>query len=47
MVEKVDENEKNSDYKKKLILAPMVRMTTLPLRLLALEYGAGIFNIVI
>lgn len=29
-------------YADKLILAPMVRMGTLPLRLLSLEYGADI-----
>lgn len=30
------------NYVNKLILAPMVRMGTLPLRLLALRYGADI-----
>lgn len=30
------------DYRNKLILAPMVRVGTLPMRLLALEYGAEI-----
>jgi tRNA-dihydrouridine synthase 2 len=30
------------DYAGKLILAPMVRVGTLPMRLLALEYGADI-----
>jgi len=30
------------DYTNKLILAPMVRVGTLPLRLLALDYGADI-----
>lgn len=29
-------------YSNKVILAPMVRMGTLPLRLLSLEYGADI-----
>lgn len=29
------------DYRNKLILAPMVRVGTLPMRLLALEFGAG------
>ena len=29
-------------YRKKQILAPMVRMNTLPLRLLSLDYGADI-----
>lgn len=29
-------------YANKLILAPMVRMGTLPMRLLALDYGADI-----
>ncbi|XP_021343870.1 tRNA-dihydrouridine(20) synthase [NAD(P)+]-like [Mizuhopecten yessoensis] len=31
-----------SDYSNKLILAPMVRISTLPMRLLALRYGADI-----
>jgi len=30
------------EYRNKLILAPMVRIGTLPLRLLALDYGADI-----
>ena len=30
------------DYREKLILAPMVRVGTLPTRLLALDYGADI-----
>jgi tRNA-dihydrouridine synthase 2 len=30
------------DYQRKHILAPMVRMGTLPMRLLCLEYGADI-----
>jgi len=30
------------DYRNKLILAPMVRIGTLPLRLLSLDYGADI-----
>ena len=30
------------DYKNKVILAPMVRIGTLPMRLLALDYGADI-----
>ena len=30
------------DYENKLLLAPMVRVSTLPVRLLALEYGADI-----
>jgi len=30
------------DYRDKVILAPMVRVGTLPMRLLALEYGADI-----
>ena len=30
------------DYNNKLILAPMVRVSTLPVRMLALEYGADI-----
>lgn len=40
------ENEKDSEtrlsFGNKLILAPMVRVGTLPMRLLALEYGADI-----
>lgn len=30
------------DYRNKIILAPMVRVSTLPFRLLALEYGADL-----
>lgn len=30
------------EYRDKLILAPMVRVCTLPMRLLALKYGADI-----
>lgn len=30
------------DYRNKIILAPMVRVGTLPLRLLALEFGADL-----
>lgn len=30
------------DYRNKIILAPMVRVGTLPMRLLALRYGADI-----
>lgn len=30
------------EYRNKLILAPMVRVGTLPMRLLALDYGAQI-----
>lgn len=30
------------EYRNKLMLAPMVRICTLPMRLLALEYGADI-----
>lgn len=30
------------DYKNKIVLAPMVRVGTLPMRLLALRYGADI-----
>lgn len=33
---------KRLDYDGKLILAPMVRIGTLPMRLLALDYGADI-----
>lgn len=35
-------NESTIDYRNKLILAPMVRNGTLPMRLLALKYGADI-----
>lgn len=35
-------NEKRLDYRNKLILAPMVRVGTLPMRLLSLDYGAQI-----
>lgn len=31
-----------SSYENKLILAPMVRVGTLPMRLLALKYGADL-----
>ena len=34
--------ESRLDYKNKMILAPMVKVGTLPMRLLALEYGADI-----
>ena len=34
--------ESRLDYRNKMILAPMVKVGTLPMRLLALEYGAGI-----
>ncbi|KAJ3006178.1 hypothetical protein HKX48_000254 [Thoreauomyces humboldtii] len=34
--------EKNTSYSHKLILAPMVRVGTLPMRLLALHYGADL-----
>ncbi|KAG1243830.1 hypothetical protein G6F68_015686 [Rhizopus microsporus] len=30
------------DYANKIVLAPMVRIGTLPMRLLALEYGADL-----
>lgn len=33
---------KHLDYSNKVILAPMVRVGTLPMRLLALDYGADI-----
>lgn len=33
---------KRLNYENKLILAPMVRIGTLPMRLLALDYGADI-----
>lgn len=36
------EESKKLDYRNKIILAPMVRVGTLPMRLLALEYGADI-----
>lgn len=34
--------EQRLDYRNKLIMAPMVRVGTLPMRLLALEMGADI-----
>jgi len=34
--------KKKLNYENKLILAPMVRIGTLPMRLLALDYGADI-----
>jgi tRNA-dihydrouridine synthase 2 len=42
--DKTDQNEPSHslDYRNKLILAPMVRVSTLPMRLLALEFGADI-----
>ena len=36
------ESEPRLDYRDKMILAPMVRVGTLPMRLLALDYGADI-----
>lgn len=36
------ENNKQLCYDNKVILAPMVRINTLPMRLLALDYGADI-----
>lgn len=41
---KKNENDSNTrlTFANKLILAPMVRVGTLPMRLLALEYGADI-----
>lgn len=38
----VTNNRTKLDYKNKLILAPMVRVGTLPMRLLALRHGADI-----
>lgn len=38
----VKEPKKRLNFDNKLILAPMVRVGTLPMRLLALEYGADI-----
>lgn len=38
----MESNETTLDYRNKLILAPMVRVGTLPMRLLALEYGADL-----
>ncbi|XP_026678266.1 tRNA-dihydrouridine(20) synthase [NAD(P)+]-like [Diaphorina citri] len=35
-------NQANINYSNKIILAPMVRMNTLPFRLLALDYGADL-----
>ena len=37
-----DKSHNSLDYRNKLILAPMVRIGTLPMRLLALEHGADI-----
>ena len=37
-----DKNSSQLEYANKIILAPMVRVCTLPMRLLALEYGADI-----
>lgn len=44
MDEKVTKSlaRKRLNYENKLILAPMVRICTLPMRLLALDYGADI-----
>ncbi|XP_076757009.1 dihydrouridine synthase 2 [Xylocopa sonorina] len=42
MDEKVTMERKKLNYENKLILAPMVRIGTLPMRLLALDYGADI-----
>lgn len=36
------EDIKQLNYVNKIILAPMVRINTLPMRLLALDYGADI-----
>ena len=36
------ETKERLNYEDKLILAPMVRIGTLPMRLLALDYGADI-----
>lgn len=38
----INMERKKLDYENKLILAPMVRIGTLPMRLLALDYGADI-----
>lgn len=37
-----ENNSKELNFKNKIILAPMVRVGTLPTRLLALKYGADI-----
>lgn len=37
-----NESENRLTFSNKLILAPMVRVGTLPMRLLAIEYGADI-----
>jgi tRNA-dihydrouridine synthase 2 len=42
MEEKPSMIKKKLNYENKLILAPMVRIGTLPMRLLALDYGADI-----
>lgn len=36
------ENDRQLCYDNKIILAPMVRINTLPMRLLALDYGADL-----
>lgn len=41
-VNKISKGEMSLCYKGKVILAPMVRVGTLPMRLLALKYGADI-----
>lgn len=41
-VNKISKGEMSLCYKEKVILAPMVRVGTLPMRLLALKYGADI-----
>ncbi|XP_044742530.1 tRNA-dihydrouridine(20) synthase [NAD(P)+]-like [Chrysoperla carnea] len=38
----MSESKQRLDYKNKTVLAPMVRVGTLPMRLLALDYGADI-----
>src|SRR3569832_1566013 len=41
-VELVASNNNSDAYRNKIILAPMVRVGTLPFRLLALDYGADL-----
>lgn len=38
----MDSDKKKIDYRNKIVLAPMVKVGTLPTRLLALKYGADL-----
>lgn len=42
MCTETESNRNTTKYKDKIILAPMVRVGTLPMRLLALDYGADL-----